>query len=128
VFLTHLARRGLNERVQYRLVLGTAAPFTADGWDRLRGELLELARKTPTNEVFEHKFAGMLRDLDELVRDRGDGAVSVARGKLEGVVAVLVPRDHIGLVYRHGPFSPSLGSDDEHPVFAQVLRWLRKSR
>ena len=64
-----------------------------------------------------------LADLDEVVDGEGDGAVAVRSARLRGAETLTVPLDHLGLVHRRGLFG-ALPPDAEHPVFAQVARWL----
>ena len=52
-----------------------------------------------------------------------DGAVSLARGRLPGVEAVVLPLDHLGLVRRRGILA-SLPGDEDHPVHARISGWL----
>jgi hypothetical protein len=52
---------------------------------------------------FGGKIDGYLGDLDELVRGRGDGAVSVKRGRLNGVEdTVLLDFDHLSMFTQDG--------------------------
>ena len=127
VFLTKLNARPRNPRVRYRLVLGTGAPLPAKSWEALQPKLLALVERIPGSAVFDARLAEILRDLDEVVRGKGDGAVSVERGKLSGVEAVLVRRGHGGLVHLDGPPSRKVDAAS-HPVYARVLEWIETEK
>lgn len=120
VVLRQLNARSRNPAVAYRLALGTRAPVGAD-------ELAALVEKATARAG---SLAPWLRekaaDLDEIVQGKGDCAVAVERGKLEGVEPVLVPLDHRALVARRGLLTRH--SDAAHPVFDAVTRWLREQR
>lgn len=123
VALTKLNARAKNDAVTYRLVLGTRAPLTRERLGAIQRSLDGSLGDAAAAELLRPKLSAWLGDLDELVDGAGDGAVSVARGRLDEVETVLVPLDHVGLVRRRGILG-RIGDDEEHPVFAQVARWL----
>ena len=69
---------------------------------------------------------GALGDMDEVVKGKGDGAVSVERGRLEGVQEVVVDLGHRALTRANG--IPKDQLDTKHPVFPKVARWLQEQR
>lgn len=130
VLLQELAARPRNPRVDYHLVLGTRSLLTPAQLARLREQVaapLAEGQLGRTGRLVQPLVEQWLHDLDELVDGRGDGAVSVERGRLPGVEPVLVPFDHQGLVRRRGLLG-AVAPDAEHPVFAQVAEWLDAAR
>ncbi|GAB4149259.1 MAG: hypothetical protein Fur0037_17590 [Planctomycetota bacterium] len=125
VFLEELDARGRNPAVRYRLVLGTRAPLSEEQRDRLRRSVGEAIGRRRLGRLLRPRVEAFVGDLDECVDGRGDGAVSVARGRLEGVEPVLVPLDHVGLVRSRG-IAGARVDPAEHPVFRLVADWLRE--
>jgi pimeloyl-ACP methyl ester carboxylesterase len=124
VFLTRLERCERNPNVAYHLVLGTRAPLDRVMLATVGGLVLSRFARLDGSEILLPKARRFVADLDELIDGSGDGAVSVARGRLAGVEPVLVPLDHVGLVHRRGILA-AVPDGEPHPVFAQVARWLR---
>jgi pimeloyl-ACP methyl ester carboxylesterase len=120
VFLTRMAARERNPRVRYHLVLGTRSVLSAAQFERLRETVAAAAGRQRWSRVARPRIEAWIADLDELVDGAGDGAVAVARGRLEGVESVLVDLDHLGLVRRRG----LLGRSEEQPVFELVRGWV----
>ena len=100
VFLRRLNSQPRNSSVHYTIFLGTSAPLSERQLETLRGRIM----KSSENRFVRFlgpKLETYLEDLDELVQGRGDGAVSVERGKLRGVEdTVVLEFDHVG-VWRH---------------------------
>jgi pimeloyl-ACP methyl ester carboxylesterase len=119
VFLERLAARPRNDRVDYRIVLGTRSLLTEEQLQRLRGLVGERLAGNGPGSMVRPRLERWLADLDELVDGKGDGAVSVASGRLHGVEPVLVPLDHLGLLQRQGLLA-GVEPGQEHPVFALV--------
>ncbi|MCC7086800.1 MAG: hypothetical protein IT427_17520 [Pirellulales bacterium] len=97
-FLKRLNSRKLNERIRYSILLGTAGPFSPAG--------LILAKKAVRQSAEANEFVNIIRpaldktldDLHDAVED-GDGVVTVARGRLEGVSdTVLLGFNHWNVV------------------------------
>jgi hypothetical protein len=126
VFLTKLAARPRNPDVAYHVVLGTRGVLAEARLRALRAHLPALLGDRALARLTEPMVDAFLAGLDEVVDGRGDGAVSVARGRLEGVEPVLVPRDHLGLVRLRGLVGAPVEAG-EHPVFAQIAAWLAGS-
>jgi pimeloyl-ACP methyl ester carboxylesterase len=123
VCLQRLAARGRNPKVKYHIVLGTRSVLSEEELQRLRDRLRTRLERGRLGRLVKPRLERWAADLDELVDGRGDGAVSVARGGLEGVEPVLVPLDHIGLVRLRGVLGRT-GRAAEHPVFLRVAGWL----
>jgi hypothetical protein len=64
----------------------------------------------------------VLADLDEVKRGKGDGAVSVGRGRLEGVDDVVV------LPFRHSFLGKAPESEGERGLCDEVLKRLEAER
>ncbi|MEX0717570.1 MAG: alpha/beta fold hydrolase [Planctomycetaceae bacterium] len=94
-FLRELNSRERNANVRYALILGTGAPYTAErvaGWRERVGISLAESR---TGRLFLPRVDEFFEDLDEPVAGKGDGAVSVERGRLDGVEdTLLLPINH----------------------------------
>lgn len=95
-FLQKINRRGRNEEVRYSILLGTSAPLTAAQLEQLREQLKQAGEANRYVRFFGGKVDRWLADMGEVVAGRGDGAVSVERGKLEGVQDIAtMPFDHV---------------------------------
>jgi pimeloyl-ACP methyl ester carboxylesterase len=147
VCLAHLAARSRNPRVQYHLVLGTRSLLTQEQLAAVQAAVRARLADRGLPQVVKPRLERWLADLDELVDGRGDGAVSVARGRLAGVEPVLVPLYHVGLVRLRGllggtekqsserekesrvqPAFGVLNSGDAQPVFARIAEWVAAAR
>ena len=94
-FLTKINTRPRNPNVSYSILLGSRGYLseTDVALIHLAVAMLpdQLRKEIPDN------FEELLGDMDEVVSGKGDGAVSIARGKLPGVTDVVVlPFDHLG--------------------------------
>jgi pimeloyl-ACP methyl ester carboxylesterase len=89
IFLTTLNRRERNPKVRYSLILGDKAVFTPEKWAAARKSAASAASKHRFTRIFGPKLDGILAEMDEVVHGRGDGAVSIARGRLAGVEDVV---------------------------------------
>ena len=123
VFMQRLAACKRNPAVDYHMVLGTRSVLKAEQLDTLRNGLRAGLEKRRAGRLLEPRLASWAADLDEIVDGKGDGAVSVARGRLEGVEPVLVPLDHVGLVRLSGLLGTT-GRAADHPVFARIAGWV----
>lgn len=125
VFFHRLAACERNHAVDYHLVLGTRSLLRPAQLAVLRRELAARLDEAALGRLVRPRVERWIADLDELVEGRGDGAVSVARGRLDGVEPVLVPLDHVGLLREHGLFGRRVAAG-EHPVFVRIAQWLRE--
>ncbi|MHC4813494.1 MAG: esterase/lipase family protein [Planctomycetota bacterium] len=126
LLLTELNARKRNPRVQYRSILGTGAPMSDREFADFKESLLELSETTSWTSTTTPWLKKKLQDMDELVNGKGDGAVALKRGRLDGVQEVTVDLGHRGLTQADGIPKAELGA--KHPVFPKVVRWLREQR
>lgn len=122
VFLTQLAARERNPKVDYHLVLGTHALVQKVQLDLVRREVRARLDRNELGRLVRPRLEHWLEGLDEIVEGRGDGVVGTASGRLDGVETTLVPRDHLGLVRCRGLLGNAT-TPAEHPVFALVAQW-----
>ncbi len=95
-FLRKLDGYKRNAAVRYSILLGTRAPMTREQLDDVRQQLADAAHENRFVKLFGKKLDGWLADMEEVVDGQGDGAVSVSRGRLEGVEdTLLLPFDHL---------------------------------
>ncbi len=118
VFLRQLNARERNPRVRYLLVLGTRVPAGVSAGVRALRSGTGWLGAHPAGQLVQARVERWLGDLDEVRPGRGDGAVSVAQGRLAGVEPVLVDLDHLGLVGRRLPGSPAPKAPPLH--FARI--------
>ncbi len=97
-FLRQLNERERNPRVRYTIFLGTGGPLTEQGLGRLRERIRERGRRSRFVRFIGPKVDEHLADLKEVVRGKGDAAVAVKRGRLEGVDDIRVlDFHHVGV-------------------------------
>jgi len=84
-FLRELNSRPRNKRVSYSLFLGTAGPLSPKQLQTLRSAIDEAARSSKAVQLVRPHLQEILGDFDEVLVGKGDGVVSVERGRLEGV-------------------------------------------
>jgi pimeloyl-ACP methyl ester carboxylesterase len=123
VCLTRLARMQRNPRVRYHVVLGSRSVLQPDQLGLLRERVRAQLDDAALTRLLRPRLERWLEELDELVDGEGDGAVSLARGALEGVEPLIVPLDHVGLVRLRGVLG-HVATPEQHPVFAQVAAWI----
>ncbi len=120
-FLTALNARPRNPKVKYHLILGDRGYLSQEQLDALRQRSLKHIRRFRRHEIYEKKADGWFEGLDEVVHDKGDGAVSITRGRLSGVRHIVVPLNHTGLLQRSEPGT-------EQPAFDRAWKWLSAAR
>ncbi len=80
----------------YAILLGSAGPLSDASLKRLRLSLAKAGDRSRYVRFFGSKLDCHLTDLDEVVRGKGDGAVAVGRGRLQGVSDIEVLEfDHL---------------------------------
>ena len=96
--------------MRYSILLGTAGPLTGDSLQQLSETLHKASQRSRTVRLVQPLVEDFLADLDEVVRDKGDGVVSIERGRLDGVEdTVLLNFRHPAAMSRHDePFGPEL--------------------
>jgi len=90
--LKKLNARPRNPKIQYTIFLGTAGPLTAEDLAQLRESIAKAGQQNRWVRFFGSRVYKWLEDLDEVVEGKGDGCVSLARGRLEGVEDTMVLR------------------------------------
>ena len=99
-FLTRLNSRPRNPKVRYTILLGDRAYLGPEDRKTLTQWTAQLPPVGPLGHGPEKEPLGqVLGQLDELVHGRGDGAVSIRRGQLEGVQDVHIFHfSHLGVL------------------------------
>jgi len=123
VCLGKLAQRGRNPQVEYHAVLGTRSVLRDEQLADLRHAVAAALADRGLAKAVRPRLERWLADLDEIVDGKGDGAVSVARGRLDGVEPELVHLDHVGLVRLRGLLG-RVEKPEDHLVFSRVATWL----
>jgi len=102
-FLRKLNARDRNENVAYSILLGAGGPLSKDQRNTLRRRVKNAGEDNRYVRFFGPKVDRWLADLDEVVAGKGDGAVAIKRGKLEGVEDVAtLPFDHVAALQGPG--------------------------
>jgi pimeloyl-ACP methyl ester carboxylesterase len=83
-FLKRLNARQRNERVRYSILLGTGGPFSPAELELAKKIVCKTAKSNRFVETIQPALDRALDDLTDAVEE-GDGVVSVARGRLDGV-------------------------------------------
>jgi pimeloyl-ACP methyl ester carboxylesterase len=109
-YLQKMANYRRNPQVRYTILLGTKAPFTAEQVNKARQQVAGYCQRWRAVQLFGPKLDRLLGDADELIDGRGDGAVAVKRGRLEGVA------DTVLLKFQH------LATHPEHPEVQSVQK------
>jgi len=117
-FLRRLNARMRNPKVRYTIFLGTGALLDESDLALFRKGVAGAGRRNRYVRFFGARVHEWLDDLDEVVRGKGDGAVSVNRGRLEGVKdTVVLNFGHVGVLR-----TPARG--DVRKVHQEVLKRL----
>ena len=96
LFLEQLNSRPRNPNVAYSILLGTDAPLSDESLVGLRHSLRKAGDRSRLVRFLGDKLDSYLEDLEEVVRGKGDGAVAVKRGRLQGVSDIeLLEFDHL---------------------------------
>jgi hypothetical protein len=103
------------------LLLGNRGVMTAAEFSEWRGKILAKVKTLKKSEVYEPKVAAWLDDMDEVVHGKGDSAVTLSRGRLEGVREVVLPVTHTGMLN-------AAPGDQRQPVFEWVKTWVASAR
>ena len=98
-FLTRLNARPRNPKIQYSLLLGSGGLLDDAAVEAMRRALKRAGESNRFVKFLGPRLDAALADLDEVKRGRGDGAVSIARGRLAGVEDVVVlPFNHLTMI------------------------------
>ncbi|NQU22962.1 MAG: alpha/beta hydrolase [Candidatus Nealsonbacteria bacterium] len=117
-FLRTLNARTRNANVRYTIFLGTAAPLTAADLAQLRRNAAAAGQRNRWAQFFGPRVDTLLADLDETIGGKGDGVVSVARGRLDGV------DDTVVLRFSHLSVLRTPADGDEREVHRGILQRL----
>ncbi len=90
VFLDRLNAGPRNPHVSYTILLGTKGPLDHAEMDRLRQRVRSVSDHGRYLRFAASKLNAALADLDEVIDGRGDGVVSIKRGRLASVDDVVV--------------------------------------
>ncbi len=119
LFLERLNSRPRNPSVRYTILLGTDAPLSDASLTGLRRSLKKVGDRNRYARFLGSKLDGYLADLDEVVEGKGDGAVAVKRGRLQGV------SDTEELEFDHLDFSGPQDSSGAERIREAVLKRLQ---
>ena len=109
VFLDRLNGGKRNPDVRYTILLGAAGPMNVEEMNDLRGSVRDYTDDNRYLRFVTSKLNNALDDLDEVVQDKGDGAVSIARGRLEGASDTMVfPFSHASILNPQDTMSQSV--------------------
>lgn len=89
-FLRQLNSRPRNAKVRYTIVLGTDGPWDPTNLRKTRNCVSHLSGRCAWVRTAKEAIKSGLPELDELVAGKGDGIVSVKRGRLDGVEDVII--------------------------------------
>jgi hypothetical protein len=100
-FLRRLNARTRNPQVSYTIFLGSGGLLSEGDVEAARRTLARSGDQNRWVRLLGPRLDEVLADLDEVVRGKGDGVVSIERGRLAGVGEVRVlPVDHDSLITR----------------------------
>lgn len=115
-FLTRLNGRGRSHGVPYTILLGTDAQLSDEQRYVIRRSLGWVAKCAPGLSDDPDAIEQVLDNIDEVLDGRGDGAVAVDRGRLEGVADThVLPFSHLSVV-----------RDEENEAAQRVRRMILK--
>ena len=120
-FLRELNARGHNPAVRYSIFLGTDAPLTEQELKALRRSVAAAGERNRWVQFLGSRVHKWLGDLDEVVDGRGDGVVSLERGRLEGV------KDTVVLKFGHVSVLQSPAHGDVRRAHQEILKRLKPS-
>ncbi len=120
LFLQQLNSQPRNPNVTYSILLGTDAPLSEESLAGLRRSLRKAGDRSRLVRFLGDRLDRYLADLEEVVRGKGDGAVAVKRGRLQGVSDIEV------LDFDHLDFSRPPNSSGATLIREAVLRRLAR--
>jgi pimeloyl-ACP methyl ester carboxylesterase len=98
-FLQQLNARPRNPSVKYTIVLGTKAVMSEEEMGQIRTGVRQTLGDIPLVREHVGQVDDVLADMHEVVHGKGDGAVAVSRGQLDGVDdTTVLAFDHLGVV------------------------------
>jgi pimeloyl-ACP methyl ester carboxylesterase/GNAT superfamily N-acetyltransferase len=129
-FLRKLNARDRNPHVRYSLLLGTGGPLTEESLAELQAKVAAAVDQNRIARFFGPRVENPLSDFDEVVCEKGDGAVAVKRARLEGVDdTVLLPFSHLTITRRATePQAAELIDAILERLVAECVRFARQAR
>lgn len=98
-FLKDLNARARAPGVRYAILLGSRAQLSESQRYCLRQTISKASDMTPGWQADAEEIERIVAKLDEVVHGRGDGAVAISRGRLEGVHDThVLPFSHLSVV------------------------------
>ena len=119
-FLTALNARPRNPRVRYSIFLGDVAQLKPEELVTARRMIDRAGEKSRWVQFFGSRVDDWLADLDEIVDQRGDGAVALKRGRLDGVEDTAVRH------FSHLSFNQSPLTAEAELVLEEVMKRLER--
>jgi len=121
LLLRTLNARPRNARVRYTIFLGSRAPLAEKHLLTVKRKIAATGERNRWVRLLGTDVHRWLDDLDEVIDGKGDGAVSIRRGRLAGVEDTVVLRfGHLGVLQ-------SPGEGDVRKVHDGVLQRLKGS-
>lgn len=120
-FLKDLNSRPRNRAVRYTLLLGNGAGFSQHTVDQLRRRVKEAEERHRFLQFLGPKIDRVLADGDELIHGKGDGVVSVERGRLEGV------DDTVVLDFNHLSMGQPPETDGQRQLREEIVKRLHQN-
>ena len=118
-FLRRLNARPRNPNVSYTVFLGSAGFLDEETVAAARAKLKQAGERNRFVQFFGARLDEILADLDEVKRGKGDGAVSITRGRLEGVEdTIVVPFNHLTML-------SGVQTEGERQLRREILERLR---
>lgn len=118
-FLRKLNARNRNPRVRYTILLGSGGPLHPVELALMREGVAAAGEQSRWVRFFGARVYAWLKDLDEVVKGKGDGAVSIERGRLEGV------EDTVVFPFRHAYPRRASREAEMGKVHQEVLKRLK---
>ncbi len=119
-FLRTLNDRPRNSKVHYTLFLGDKGVLSEQELTAVRRHLAEQGDRNRWVHFFGSRADTWLEDLDEVVQGKGDGAVALKRGELEGI------EDTVVLSFGHVEVLRAPGAGDVKKVHDGVIARLKQ--
>ena len=103
-FLQQLNARPRNENIRYTIVLGKCGLLRKEDIAYLRKQIESASRQIRGLREWKSGMLTMLEEYDELIQGKGDGVVSLRRGRLDGVHdTVELNFSHTGVLHGADP-------------------------
>ena len=121
-FLKHLNSLPRNKKVRYSILLGDGAIMDKEERAELAKTARQLVEKIPYANEKAKRLETRINQMDELLAGKGDGAVSIERGKLQGVADIQI------LHFRHLTVTNSTKSPTARAVHLAIHKRLSSTK